>query len=484
MARNWLRLDPTRTGLIRRAFLGQMNKRFNRLRAEVWKLVAVQDAFDLVPPEPPTILYDPNQPREPAGSSEGGQFASEGGGEIGKAVLTYTKVEDEVKEEDIELTYVNINRALRLGTPLSERQADVVAKIDRALAAESSVLKEPLLLYRGFGLGKGTSMLKEGHLTSDKAFISTSADYQKVEEFAAARVVMVIRASPGDRALDVSKMADVPEEKEFLLPRGTKFMIDGIKETKSGLTRISVHIVSQPTHNLLTNASYKIFAFHTIDSKLKAFNTWFKEQVDHGILEVSRTTRPWMSKFVESAYKKGAIRAYMDSHVELGKPQEYYLGSREQFLRSTFDVPERVSKLRLLGTRAFEELKGITSGMSGRISRVLADGLANGKGPYEIARTMSKTIGDIQRKRANVLARTEIIHAHAEGQLDSFEDLGVEEVGMDVEWSTAEDELVCPECEEYSGRVMKVKEARGLIPLHPNCRCAWIPVLRKKRQVA
>jgi SPP1 gp7 family putative phage head morphogenesis protein len=234
----------------------------------------------------------------------------------------------------------------------------------------------------------------------------------------------------------------------------------------------------KPREPLAVNApaNKRAFEFHTTDDKLKSFNKWFQDQVNKKLLDVGKAEKPWLAKWVESAYKRGAIRAYMDVHrPELGKSADFYLGSQEQFLRSAFETSERVSKIRMLGTRAFEELKGISGTMSQQISRVLADGLANGKGPYEIARTMSKTIQGINTKRAKVLARTEVIHAHAEGQLDAFEDLGVEDVGVMAEWSTAGDDLVCPMCDALSGVVMTVAEARGLLPRHPNCRCAWIP---------
>jgi hypothetical protein len=77
------------------------------------------------------------------------------------------------------------------------------------------------------------------------------------------------------------------------------------------------------------------------------------------------------------------------------------------------------------------------------------------------------------------LARTEIIHAHAEGQLDAFELLKVEGVQVLAEWSTAGDEIVCELCSDLEGVVMTIKEARGSLPRHPNCRCAWVPADKK-----
>lgn len=67
------------------------------------------------------------------------------------------------------------------------------------------------------------------------------------------------------------------------------------------------------------------------------------------------------------------------------------------------------------------------------------------------------------------------IRAHAEGQLDALERLGVTSVGVAVEWSTAGDDRVCPLCRPLEGVVYKVSEAHGLLPRHPRCRCAFLP---------
>lgn len=228
---------------------------------------------------------------------------------------------------------------------------------------------------------------------------------------------------------------------------------------------------------LATNVEKQVWRFLTDDQKLTAFNKWFDSLVKSGILNpVDAKGKSWTANYVESAYRKGALRAYFDANPALASaPEDFYKGSQQQFLQSTFGQPEKMSKIKLIATRTYEELKGITSVMSQQISRVLADGLAHGKNPHEVARLMSKTITGISRQRAEVLARTEIISAHAEGQLDSFEALGIEEVGVMAEWLTAGDLEVCDECEELEGVVMSVEEARGLLPRHPNCRCAWIP---------
>ncbi len=228
------------------------------------------------------------------------------------------------------------------------------------------------------------------------------------------------------------------------------------------------------------NVERQAFRFHTDAQKIQAFRSWLQERVDQGILVPvgGDPQKPWTAKYLDRAYEKGISRSYDELNRQgfLG-PSSLYLGGKQQFLRGFLGAPEPLSKYQLLYTRSFTELKGITEAMSQQISRTLADGLLKGKGPRAIARELSKNVEEMTRKRALVLARTEIIHAHAEGQLDAMKELGVEEITAQVEWITAGDERVCPDCIDLDGQVFSIDEAHGMIPLHPQCRCCWIPVV-------
>lgn len=242
-----------------------------------------------------------------------------------------------------------------------------------------------------------------------------------------------------------------------------------------------------PKARLLAHPRYQ---FETDAQKLDDFNRWLERQINLGFYTLPPTVMPApglgagtpqpsvLGKFVFSAYKQGTLRAYLDAHkTRLAAPQSFHEGTQEEFLRSSFGRPERISKVQMLYTRSYQNLKGVTTQMSAQMSRVLADGMVQGKGAMEVARTLSKTITGVPRTRANVIARTEIIHAHAEGQLDGYSDLGVTEVGADVEFTTSDDDGVCPQCEALDGEVFTIQEARGVIPVHPNCRCAWSMVV-------
>lgn len=156
------------------------------------------------------------------------------------------------------------------------------------------------------------------------------------------------------------------------------------------------------------------FVFETDPAKIRRFQKWLQQQINAGILEINPVTgepkglKPWMYKYIDSAYKKGLVSSYIAAHKKtLGMKQGFYEGTRDQFLTSAFARGERTSKLQLLYTRSYEDLKGVTSAMSTQMARVLTDGMAHGKHPLQTARLLSKTITGISKKRAKVIALTE-----------------------------------------------------------------------------
>lgn len=273
-----------------------------------------------------------------------------------------------------------------------------------------------------------------------------------------------------------------------------KCMADMTRRFKKVSRAIQKLVVEEDVFGLITSQpmvfaqTQQAWRFRSNANKVRAYRKWLQQQIDANILSPvdGVSGKPWLAPYVESSYKKGALRAYTDTHAQaLAKSVDFYEGGKEEFLRSAFGAPEALGKIELLYTRAFDELKGVTDAMSQQMSRILAGGLAQGKGPKAIARDLRKNVSNITKTRANVIARTEIIRAHAEGQLDSFERLGVKELGLMAEWSTAGDDRVCEECAGLgAGGPYTVKEARDMLPAHPNCRCAWIPYLKKRRRVA
>ena len=261
-----------------------------------------------------------------------------------------------------------------------------------------------------------------------------------------------------------------------------KTLMREMKRRFNGLSKsIKELIVDKDVFGLVEAKPLKILVssqewrFLSDARKVEEYQKWLQAEIDAGILETT-TYPPWISSYTGKAYNKGFKRAYTTvNRPKPGQSADSLQSGLSGFVQGSFGAGELSSKLELLYSRAFTNLNGITSAMGTQLSRILTDGLIRGARPISIANEMVRTVGNITRTRAYTLARTEIIYAHAEGQLDSFMAMGINEVSAKAEWSTAGDALVCPQCEPMEGVVLTIKEARGAIPLHPNCRCMWIP---------
>lgn len=212
--------------------------------------------------------------------------------------------------------------------------------------------------------------------------------------------------------------------------------------------------------------------------QLSRFKEWLRSQI--GATLAGADERRLWDEYVRRGFAKGAGRAFDDvnQRARTGATTREraiaYDGGKDAFLRSAFGRPVAVEKVQLIAARTFDEMANVTDDMANKMARSLADGLAAGKGPREVARDLAKQT-DLSSERALLVARTEIVRAHAEGQLIALEHLGVTQLGVQVEWLTAGDGRVCDACSDLEGTVVDIEDAKGILPRHPNCRCAWVP---------
>ena len=220
----------------------------------------------------------------------------------------------------------------------------------------------------------------------------------------------------------------------------------------------------------------KRWAFSTTSEQLDEFDKWLHEEFKSIVPDGSQNQ--YFNRYIEEGYLKGQKRAYDDvmrKGLAEGSMKGFYEGGRAEFIRHSFSNPVRIERLKTLASRTLTDLKNVESATATQIKRELTAGLVRGESPRTVARMVNKNIDTIGKNRALVIARTETIRAHADGQLDAMQELGVDEVGVMAEWSTAGDDLVCGLCQALEAVVMTIKEAEGIIPRHPNCRCVWIP---------
>ena len=238
--------------------------------------------------------------------------------------------------------------------------------------------------------------------------------------------------------------------------------------------------LAEPVQNVVANAGQ--WKFNTSAQKLELFKKWLAVKMAER-LKVNeqdlKADQAW-ELYVQQAYQKGAGRAFDDAKkheytaVEEKSVQDFYRGKRSQFIESSFANPQSVEKVKLLAGRIMSDLKGVSEAMGAAMTRTLVDGFARGESPRVIGRQLAKDVDGIGKNRAATIARTEIIRAHAEGQLDALKSMGMDKVGVLVEWSVSHSG-VCPLCQAMDGTLFKIDDAHGMIPKHPNCRCAFIP---------
>lgn len=243
--------------------------------------------------------------------------------------------------------------------------------------------------------------------------------------------------------------------------------------------------IAEPTpFKTLTPLPRKAFEFSTDAQKIDQFMAWLQGQVDKDILEVvSRDglkiidRKEWQNAYIDSSYKKGMQRAH-DELIKTGViPEDQFPPPQYFNVDAAFNRPIHIGRVQALYTRNFNELRGITQAMDQQISRTLAQGLADGRGPASLARDLVDRVDKIGITRARMLARTEVIRAHHVGLINSYREARIEGVIVKAEWSVAGFD-VCPICEGFEGQVFKLDVIEGMIPAHPNCRCTAIPWIK------
>ena len=245
----------------------------------------------------------------------------------------------------------------------------------------------------------------------------------------------------------------------------------------------------------------RAFAFGTSQAKIDGFMDWVRDQEAAGILETTRRTQlgvsvqgAWSDTYIQSGYRRGIMRARQEL-----KGQGFPVPGLEESggIDAVFNQPFHIDRVGLLYSRTFNDLQGITTAMDSQIGRVLAQGMAEGRNPIDIARLLTKTIsGPVgglgltdtlgrfvpAERRAKMLARTEVIRAHHEATIQEYRNWAVEDVIVRVEWATA-GANVCPDCADLEGQIFTLDQIQGMIPLHPQCRCVAIPVKAKPGDV-
>lgn len=217
------------------------------------------------------------------------------------------------------------------------------------------------------------------------------------------------------------------------------------------------------------------FGFERDDRKLQGFEAWLDNAQEEEVLTLIDRDG---NRYIERAYEKGV----RDADRNLARAGMDLDPVDAAAARVIMRMPTHERKLQTIYTRNYQQLRGITQAVDQHVSRELADGIASGLNPREMARNINDRVEKIGKTRATTLARTETINAHSSASIERYRQQGIEEVGLEPEVgvSTAGDNLVCPDCAEVAQRgpysLDELEGSDNQPPIHPNCRCSVIPI--------
>jgi len=233
--------------------------------------------------------------------------------------------------------------------------------------------------------------------------------------------------------------------------------------------------------------------------RIEAFMRWLQTLVERGILTVyqyqqigAAIENAWTNMYVADSYKRGILRARTEM-IAAGLPVPSIDASGG--LDAVFGTPFHMDRVGVLFTRVFAELTGVTDVMASHIAQILAQGMIDGDGPALLARKMisaidgsgagtlgiTDTLGRFipAKRRAEMIARTELIRAHHLATIQEYRNWGLLNIRVKAEWKTAGDDRVCVRCASLEGKIFTLDEIEPMIPLHPLCRCIALPYIER-----
>lgn len=229
------------------------------------------------------------------------------------------------------------------------------------------------------------------------------------------------------------------------------------------------------------------FANMPFDQQVDAFEEWFQaeearilEEYQYGQMQQGEENRhSWLYPFLLLGFLKGLRRAKTEMAKAGYAVQPYPQNIAPAAMLQPAAVRQRLSYIH---KRSFLGLKNIISATDSALRRIIGQALLEGVHPREAARRIVNTIDTIGRKRAILLARTEMIAAHHSAMMAMYREAGLLEIRLQAEWLTAGDGRVCPLCHERAQRdngmgpgIYTLDQVESMIPVHPNCRCIALP---------
>jgi len=296
-------------------------------------------------------------------------------------------------------------------------------------------------------------------------------------------------SAPRDRNTDLA----VAEQgfSSGIITRNEARELLGFAATKDGnVYSTSLGVLYEPQEKTAGRLKQKTFYTYPVESMPAIWEGW-REKWD-------RTEAKWireLKKFFQSQQddviqklktKKGIMkimpdevlfeRAFYDELIiSIAKPLliEAFSEGIEATgeLSSAFSVTDPLA-IQWIRERGGTKIKGINTTTLQRLRETLAEGISKGESIPKLIDRVGEVFKEAKGRRAEAIARTETLEAFRNGQILTWEKVGYKM----IEWWTAEDERVCPECMPRHGQKYPLD---GIPERHVNCRCALIAIVEE-----
>lgn len=199
------------------------------------------------------------------------------------------------------------------------------------------------------------------------------------------------------------------------------------------------------------------------------------------------TNRWWLSAHLDQAYENGTSDALESSKnmatIDIVGP-ELSKNMRSIQLEQILFSRGYQSRVALVKSRVFEEMRGLTDSTRTDLSEVLARGMATGKGVRELTGDVMNRVG-VSFRRSQKIVRTEILNAHRTASAAETDDLNADVYDgsdwvMKSLWFSALAPTTRPTHLRRHGLTFTTDEVRQFYSINANaiqCLCSQSPIL-------
>lgn len=115
--------------------------------------------------------------------------------------------------------------------------------------------------------------------------------------------------------------------------------------------------------------------------------------------------------------------------------------------------------------------KDVTTTTISQLVSTITDARKEGLSIQQVQEGIQKVFDTMTDTRAKLIARTETARSFSEAHYRAYEKMGYEKVAYLLDSANC-----CDECTENSRKEWNINDIRGVVPVHPNCKCDFAPL--------